>query len=151
MITQSRPADALPVTGEAVAIRRDRYQPDLARSLNNRSSFLSDLGRREEALAVGEEALGLSRQLARVRPDVFLPDLARSLNNQSGRLSELGRRGPAPTELRRAWPTGNLLLGDLVADRGRGRPSSRGPACELGGGSAGQRGSALVPAASPYG
>ena len=52
-------------------------------SLNNQSACLADLGRREEALAAIEEAVGIYRQLAQARPDAFLPDLAMSLNNQS--------------------------------------------------------------------
>ena len=59
------------------------------------SNRLSALGRREQALAVIEEAAGIYRQLAQARPDAFLPDLAMSLNNQSNRLSDLGRREEA--------------------------------------------------------
>ena len=59
--------------------------PDL---LGNR---LSDLGRREEALQVTEEAVALRRELADRRPDAFLPNLARSLNNLGEILSALGR------------------------------------------------------------
>ena len=64
-------------------------------SLNNQSNRLSDLGRREEALAAIEEAVTIRRELARARPDAFLPDLAMSLNNQSHGLSDLGRREEA--------------------------------------------------------
>ena len=42
---------------------------------------LSNLGRREEALAASQEAVDLYRRLAETRPDAFLPDLAMSLNN----------------------------------------------------------------------
>ncbi|MGO9296536.1 MAG: tetratricopeptide repeat protein, partial [Streptosporangiaceae bacterium] len=65
------------------------------RNLISLSNRLSDLGRREDALAAVEEAVTAYRQLAAARPDAFLPDLAMSLNNQSGRLSELGRREDA--------------------------------------------------------
>jgi hypothetical protein len=41
--------------------------------------MLSDLGRREEALAATQEAVGHYRTLAQARPDAFLPDLASSL------------------------------------------------------------------------
>ncbi len=56
---------------------------------------MSELGRREDALAAAEEATGIYRRLAAERPDAFLPDLAMSLNNLGGCLSELGRREDA--------------------------------------------------------
>ena len=67
----------------------------LATSLNNLAGFLSNLGRREEALKVAEEAVEIRRQLAAERPDAFLPNLATSLNNLAGFLSDLGRREEA--------------------------------------------------------
>ena len=74
-------------------------QPDaanrLARSLNNLSVRLADLGRREDALAAIEEAVTIRRELAAARPDAFRPDLAASLNNLSVRLADLGRREDA--------------------------------------------------------
>ena len=57
--------------------------------LNNLGNRLSDLGRREDALAAAQEAVDLYRQLAADRPDAFLPDLAMSLNN-------LGRQSHRP-------------------------------------------------------
>jgi len=53
--------------------------------------MLSNLGRREEALAASQEAVDINRRLAQTRPDAFLPDLARSLNNTGAMLSDLGR------------------------------------------------------------
>ncbi len=74
-------------------------QPDaarlLARALHNLSVRLADLGRREEALAAGEEAAGIYRELAAARPDALRPDLARALRNLSVRLADLGRREEA--------------------------------------------------------
>jgi len=67
----------------------------LARWLNNQSLRLAELGRREDALAAGEEAVALYRELAAARPDAFRPDLAGSLTNQCNRLSALGRREDA--------------------------------------------------------
>jgi tetratricopeptide (TPR) repeat protein len=64
-------------------------------SLNNLSNRLSDLGRREEALANSAEAVRIRRQLAEERPDVFLPHLATSLNNLSIGLGDLGRNEEA--------------------------------------------------------
>ena len=59
-----RPAEALPVTDEAVAIRRelaaaspDRYRPDLATSLTRLSGILADLGMDDDAaMATAESA-----------------------------------------------------------------------------------------------
>jgi tetratricopeptide (TPR) repeat protein len=65
--------------------------------LNNLANRLSDLGRREEALAAAEEAVRLNQALAEARPDAFIPDLALSLNNLANRLSDLGRREEALT------------------------------------------------------
>ena len=64
-------------------------------SLNNLGNRLSELGRREDALAAAEEAIDICRRLAAERPDAFLPNLAASLNNLGGCLSELGRREDA--------------------------------------------------------
>ena len=50
-------------------------------SLNNLGHQLSELGRREDALAAAQEAVEIHRRLAAERPDAFLPDLATSLNN----------------------------------------------------------------------
>jgi tetratricopeptide (TPR) repeat protein len=57
--------------------------------------MLSDLGRREDALAAAEDAVRLYRALAAARPDAFTADLAMSLNNLANVLSELGRREDA--------------------------------------------------------
>jgi len=67
------------------------FLPDLAGSLNTLANMLSDVGRREEALAQVEEAVRICRQLEQQRPDTFLPDMAMSLHNLASRLSELGR------------------------------------------------------------
>lgn len=87
--------------------------------LNNGATYLSALGRREEALEAAEEAVKLRRDLALARPEAskrrglpsatatsssreeaarseaFTPDLAMSLNNLANRLSDLGRREAA--------------------------------------------------------
>ena len=103
-----RPADALTVTQEAAAIRRelaaampDRYRPDLARSLNNLGNRYSELGRPADALTVTQEAAAIRRELAAChRPARYRPDRARSLNNLGVRYSELGR--PADADAVRA-------------------------------------------------
>ena len=97
-----RPADALPVTEEAVAIHRelaaaspDRYRPDLATSLTNLGVRFSALGRPADALPVTEEAVAIHRELAAASPDRYRPDLARSLTNLGVRFSALGRPADA--------------------------------------------------------
>ena len=97
-----RPADALPVTEEAVAMYRelaaaspDRYRPDLARSLTNLGVQFSELGRPADALPVTEEAVAMYRELAAASLDRYRPDLAGSLNNLGVWLSELGRPADA--------------------------------------------------------
>ncbi len=65
-------------------------------SLNNLGNRLSDLGRREEALAATEEAVDIYRQLAAARPDAFLPDLAMCAEQpRQPALATLGRREEA--------------------------------------------------------
>jgi len=56
---------------EAVMAEQSRF-------LNNLANRLSDLGRREEALAQAEESVRIRKQLAQACPDAFLPDLAGS-------------------------------------------------------------------------
>ena len=97
-----RPAEALPVAEEAVAIRRelaaaspDRYRPDLAASLSNLGVTFSELGRPAEALPVAEEAVAIRRELAAASPDRYRPDLAASLSNLGVTFSELGRPAEA--------------------------------------------------------
>ena len=97
-----RPADALPVTEEAVALYRelaaatpDRYRPDLADSLSNLGIWFSALGRPADALPVTEEAVAIRRELAAATPDRYRPDLADSLTNLGVRFSELGRPADA--------------------------------------------------------
>ena len=92
-VTQYR-ADA--IDGEPDAANR------LARSLNNLSVRLADLGRREDALAAIQEAASICRELAAARPDAFRPDLAASLNNLSVRLADLGRREDALAAIQEA-------------------------------------------------
>ncbi|MFN7767762.1 MAG: tetratricopeptide repeat protein, partial [Planctomycetaceae bacterium] len=72
------------------------------RLCNNLGNRLSELGRREAALAAAEEAVRIRRTLAAERPDAFLPDLAGSLSNVSVVLSELGRREAALAASREA-------------------------------------------------
>ena len=81
-------------------------------SLNILAVQLGELGRREEALAVAEEAVGTNRQLAAAHPDAFRPELARSLNNLAIRLGELGRREEALAAIQEA-----VTIRQELADR----------------------------------
>jgi tetratricopeptide (TPR) repeat protein len=96
---------------------------------------LSNLGRREEALAAAREAVEMYRALAKEQPDAFLPYLAAGLGNLGNNLSRLGRReealatsreavriyeglaetGASVSDLARAL----MNLGDILADLGR--------------------------------
>lgn len=63
--------------------------------LNDLANRLSDLGRREEALATAHEAAELYRRLAATQPETFAPGLAASTSNLASLLSDLGRREEA--------------------------------------------------------
>ncbi|MGP9820594.1 tetratricopeptide repeat protein [Salinarimonas sp. NSM] len=63
--------------------------------INNLSVRLSDLGRREDALAAAEEAAASYRGLAAERPGAFMPVLAGVLKNIATFRSDLGRREDA--------------------------------------------------------
>jgi hypothetical protein len=75
----------------------DAFLPDLAAALSNLSARLGALGRHEDGLAAGEEAVGHFRTLAQAHPEVFLPNLAMALGNLSRRLAALGRHEDALT------------------------------------------------------
>ena len=61
----------------------------------NLGMMLSNLGRREEALAATQEAVDIRRRLAQTRPDAFLPDLASSISVMSDVLAALDRHDEA--------------------------------------------------------
>ena len=69
-------------------------------SLNNLGNRLSELGRREEALAAADEAVRIRRQLAAARPDAFLPDLAMSLGARGNVLLGMERHADAAASFR---------------------------------------------------
>ena len=87
---------------DATADQRDAALNRLAANADTLAICLSNLGRREEALAASQEAVDIRRRLAQTRPDAFLPDLATSLNNLGGHLSNLGRREEALAAIREA-------------------------------------------------
>jgi tetratricopeptide (TPR) repeat protein len=108
-----RPEEALAASEEAAEVYRElaaarphwyalrrrliqlALRPALATTLSNMAIYLGDLGRREEALAASEEAVGTYRELAAARPHAFRPDLAHSLTNLAVMLGALGRREEA--------------------------------------------------------
>jgi hypothetical protein len=59
------------VGSEFVTARPDPFRPDLARSIYNLSLRLSDLGRREEALAASEEAVRILGPYFLAQPAAF--------------------------------------------------------------------------------
>ena len=63
----------------AIFLEEEALASVLAASLNDLANRLSELGRREAALAAAEEAAQLYRELAAARPDAFRPNLAMSL------------------------------------------------------------------------
>ena len=60
-------------------------------SLNNLAIRLGEVGRREEAVPVAEEAVALYRALAGRHPDAFGPNLTISLRTLAARLRDVGR------------------------------------------------------------
>jgi tetratricopeptide (TPR) repeat protein len=91
-----RPAEALPPSEEAVAIRRelaradpDQHRPDLARSLVNLCFRYSELERSMDAVAPGQEAVSIYRELAAASPD-YRRELARALSGLAAALDALG-------------------------------------------------------------
>jgi tetratricopeptide (TPR) repeat protein len=101
-VTEDRGRSGADVAREAVDFNRtlatrnpDRFQPDLAMSLNNLGSRLSELGQYEAALAATREAVDHYRTLVTRHAEAFQPKLATSLNNLGNRLSELGQHEAA--------------------------------------------------------
>ena len=82
--------------------RPEAFTPDLAGSLNNLAAMLSELGRREEALAAATEAVTIRRDLARARPEAFTRNLTVSLNTLAAILSALGQREEAMAAVQEA-------------------------------------------------
>ena len=70
-------------------------EAERAEALSNLSVTLSEVGRREEALAAAEEAVAIRRRLAEQNPQAYEPYLAMSLNNLARSLAEMGRREEA--------------------------------------------------------
>lgn len=77
------------------ALTVSEVENDRARLLNNLGLRLSDLGRREEALAAAQDSTNRYRSLAAADPESYRRDLAAGLNNLGLRLRDLGRRSEA--------------------------------------------------------
>ena len=92
---------AVAVTSLAVDGMRQRAATDpaatggLARQLSNHAARLAGAGRRDEALAVSEEAVTRYRELAAASEATHAPDLAASLSNHAASLVGAGRRDEA--------------------------------------------------------
>lgn len=84
---------------ERIKAADDAGQPGLkasrARLAGTLANWLSEVGRRVEALGPAQEAVELYRALARANPEAFNPDLAGSLNDLAAILIKLGRREEA--------------------------------------------------------
>jgi hypothetical protein len=86
-----------------VAVDRDlaqaqpaAYRPDLAMSLNNLATRLSEQGDAEshtKALGCARDSVAIYRSLAQTQPAAYRPDLAGSLNNLASHLSKQGDAG----------------------------------------------------------
>ncbi|WP_177240381.1 tetratricopeptide repeat protein [Streptacidiphilus jiangxiensis] len=124
------------------------YEPDLAAALNNLGVWLSEMGRRGEALEVAAEAVAIRRRLADPvtgDPEVFEPDLASSLNNLGVRLSGVGRRGEALEVTTEAVAVYRRLADPVTGNPAAHEPDLAGALNNLGAdlSEAGRRGEAL--------
>ena len=79
MASAPRREEAVGIYRELAAARPDAFRPDLAMSMHNLQARLDDLGRREEALAAGKEAVTVRRDLAARCPRVYQHELEKSL------------------------------------------------------------------------
>jgi tetratricopeptide (TPR) repeat protein len=96
---------------------------DLARSLSVLSVRQQAVGRYDDALRSGSEAVQMCERLVRLEPEAFRADLAASLNNKANCLDELNRRPEALEARRRAETEYRRLAGEL--------PEAFGPADDL--------------------
>ncbi|MFF8810730.1 tetratricopeptide repeat protein [Streptomyces pactum] len=93
--------EALTSGRQALRIWRDlsstdpAHEPDLADILTNLGVFLSEVGRREEALTFTQEAVAIRRRLAADNPAAHEPDSAVALTNLGSQLWAVGRREEA--------------------------------------------------------
>jgi tetratricopeptide (TPR) repeat protein len=90
-------ADALEFAKQALDIHErvakdkpERFEPDLAGSLNNYANRLTEIGETTQALVFSKQALHIYERLAKNKPERFEPNLAMSLNNYANDLAEIG-------------------------------------------------------------
>jgi hypothetical protein len=66
---------------QLAATRPDAFLPDLATSLNNLATFLSNLGQREAALAAAQEAVAILSPFFLALPSAFAQWMATMVGN----------------------------------------------------------------------
>ncbi|MCX4244535.1 tetratricopeptide repeat protein [Paraliomyxa miuraensis] len=89
-----RATDGLKALGRIEGVAEEELD-HRARRMDKKGLHLSEVGRREEALASTQEAVTVYRELAKHRSDAFRPNLAASLNHLGAMQSELGLREDA--------------------------------------------------------
>ncbi|MCY0928979.1 tetratricopeptide repeat protein [Streptomyces sp. H27-H1] len=112
--------ESLASVGRAVALYEaaahadpERYEPDLARALNNFATELDREQRGDEALSAIESAIAIRRRRLRPGRDSDTADLALSLSNYAIRLQHAGRR----LEALRANGESLTLYAQVAAER----------------------------------
>ena len=81
--------------------RPDAFLPNLAMSLNNQSNRLSELERREDALAAIEQALHMVLPVLERAPHYFLPDAGLRLSQTYVSRCHEAERDPDPNLIQR--------------------------------------------------
>lgn len=88
----------------------DAFEPDLAGSLNNWSSCLSDVERFDDALRAGQQSVELYRRLARQEPQAFQANFVASLDTLARCQNQLNQITQAIETIQEAMELGVLLL-----------------------------------------
>jgi tetratricopeptide (TPR) repeat protein len=149
----SQVAAAIRAEQEIVASIRERVEqnpslnlPMLADALMSLGGRLANVGQREQARSVTEQAVAIYRRLAKEQPELFSPELAGGLNNLGNRSIELGRREEALMSLAESLAIFRELASQepdiFLADLARCLSNFSGVQGELG-----KRGEALASAA----
>ncbi len=112
-LTPPEPAEVVAQEARIAAAKDSGSGRTIAIELARLGALYRNTDRREEALAVAEEAVSQYRELATTNPDTVLPDLARSLIQLGNSLSALGRREQALDAIGEAVE----LVRQLSADR----------------------------------